>query len=61
MTEQHKKDRYRSAKYWRKQPVEVFEQIFSSDEKIFTVDGYDNPYNDVVYETSSKNVPTRKV
>ena len=40
--------------------MSYWEKKYYTDEKIFRVDGYDNPQNDGVRETSAKNVEPKE-
>ena len=60
MNDRNRKDRFLFAKRHRKKPISYWEKKYYTDEKIFQVDGYDNPQNDGVRETSAKNVEPKE-
>ena len=60
LNERNRKDRLLFSKRWRKKPATFWDNWYFTDEKIFRVDGYDNPQNDGVRETSSKHVEPKQ-
>ena len=60
LSEKNKTNRYICAKRYKDEPPEYWDDYLFTDEKIWQLDGYDNPQNDGVRETSSKNVEPKE-
>lgn len=60
LTDIHVNDRYEWSKEYKDEPVDFWEEMLITDEKVWEVDGYSNPQNEGVRETSAKNVPPKK-